>query len=216
MAKDYDKAISLYHGIIEGDLESASLFANLSQAYFKKGDFAQARLYIERALKLSPRNKDFNANRDVIEYSIASDVSTIDDFFLMRWWQAWRILFGSALWALLGFVGLLISLFSLYKVLLAKEDRKSFYIRMGVIALVCSFLFIMTAHSRYLWDKSQSEAVVMNALTLKSGPDDRSDDLRSIVPGEKVKVIDQIGEWNKVSLKNKSLGWIQTKNLSII
>ena len=51
---------------------------------------------------------------------------------------------------------------------------------------------------------------------LKEGPDLRSETKLTLQPGEKVLIIDSIGEWNKVSLSNKQLGWIADSGITKI
>ena len=53
--QQYDKAIESYSKVLNEGYESAELYFNLGNAYYRKGSLGYAILNFERALKLSPR-----------------------------------------------------------------------------------------------------------------------------------------------------------------
>ena len=60
--KDYASAIRLYESIINQGNESAEIYFNLGNAYFKSGDLGYAVLYYIRARRLSPADEDIRHN----------------------------------------------------------------------------------------------------------------------------------------------------------
>jgi len=62
--KDYDKALELYTDLSHRGYESASLFFNIGNCYFKKGELGYAVLFYLRAKRLDPNDDDINANLD--------------------------------------------------------------------------------------------------------------------------------------------------------
>ena len=60
--EDYITAIELYEGILENNGESAAIYYNLGNSYYKAGKIAQAILNYERALLLSPADADIRFN----------------------------------------------------------------------------------------------------------------------------------------------------------
>ena len=59
---NYDSAISLYESIIMQGVINSSLFYNLGDAYYHKNEIGKARLWYERAKKISPRDGDIENN----------------------------------------------------------------------------------------------------------------------------------------------------------
>lgn len=217
IAEDYNGAITLYNQILDNNEASPELYSNMGHAYFLKKDYPQAKLYFEKGLKLSPHDGDLKTNMKNVDSYLTSDVSQLDDFFLLSWWNTWKSLLGSGLWALLSFLALGMSLYGLGHYLLKwnrfSEVRTYYLMGVGVILFL---LFSLTAKSKYNFETNFQHAILMETIQLKSGPDTRSDDLRELLPGEKMGILDKIGEWHKVALRNKSTGWVQIKNLSLI
>ena len=60
--KDYASAIRLYESIINQGNESAEVYFNLGNAYFKSGDLGYAVLYYTKARRLSPADEDIRHN----------------------------------------------------------------------------------------------------------------------------------------------------------
>jgi len=61
-ARQYDSAIVSYAEALATGQESASLYFNLGNAYFKSGDLGHAVLYYLRAQRLEPNDDDIEAN----------------------------------------------------------------------------------------------------------------------------------------------------------
>ena len=60
--EDYAKAIELYEGILKSNGESAAVYYNLGNAYYKAGKIAPAILHYERCLLLDPGDSDARFN----------------------------------------------------------------------------------------------------------------------------------------------------------
>ncbi len=56
--EDYAKAIELYEGILKSNGESAAVYYNLGNTYYKAGKIAPAILNYERCLLLDPGDSD--------------------------------------------------------------------------------------------------------------------------------------------------------------
>ena len=60
--EDYGKAIELYEGLLKTHGESAEIYYNLGNAYYKENKIAPAILNYERALLLDPGDGDIRFN----------------------------------------------------------------------------------------------------------------------------------------------------------
>ena len=60
--EDYKTSIQLYEGLLKNNGESAEVYYNLGNAYYKDGQIAPAILNYERALLLAPGDKDIRFN----------------------------------------------------------------------------------------------------------------------------------------------------------
>ena len=55
---NYQDAISGYKQILDGGFESSELYYNLGNSYYKLNKVAESNFYFEKALILSPNDKD--------------------------------------------------------------------------------------------------------------------------------------------------------------
>ena len=89
--EDYAKAIELYEGILKSNGESAAVYYNLGNAYYKAGKIAPAILNYERCLLLDPGDSDarFNLQMPVRRRSIRLSRLVISSW--SNGLRAWRI-----------------------------------------------------------------------------------------------------------------------------
>ena len=84
----------------------------------------------------------------------------------------------------------------------------------SLLGLSLLSLFI-SFQARHL-DKNRMEAIVVEDTSLHEGSDERSDVVRGVSEGIKVRVVDQIEEWQKVELPDKEVGWIKSDDLGVL
>ena len=89
--EDYAKAIELYEGILKSNGESAAVYYNLGNAYYKAGKIAPAILNYERCLLLDPGDSDARFN---LQMARQKTIDKIEPLVISSWsngLRAWRI-----------------------------------------------------------------------------------------------------------------------------
>jgi tetratricopeptide (TPR) repeat protein len=216
--KKYEAAANTYQKVLDSGAVTASVYYNLGNAHYRLNNLASAILNYERAHRLSPNDKDINANLALVNSKITDKMEVVPELFLKRWWtsfllllsvQSWSVLGVSAL--LLGFAGLIVYLFSLEYQL----KRISFYSGLALIFLgVCFIAFANSADGYMLKHK---EAIVFNGIVnVKSAPDLKQKTLMAIHEGTKVRIVEAKGSWLKVELPNGNIGWVEAVALEVI
>lgn len=76
-AGNYTLAIEAYDSVVNTYGTSASLEFNLANAWYESGNIGMARLYLERAHKLDPGNREIRNNLDYVSMKI-QDANTAD------------------------------------------------------------------------------------------------------------------------------------------
>jgi len=207
----YEQAISIYKSLLSDENESAELFYNIGNAYYKNGETAKSILNYERALLVSPNFDDAKYNLGIAQLKIVDKIDEIDGFFFTRWIDAISNLMTSDGWAWLS-VGLffVFILFVLIYVFGKNEIFRKIAFFTGVFILFFSFSSLSFAYKHKNKVEKREYAIIMDAsTTVKSSPDHSGTDLFVLHEGTKVKIRSALGEWFKVQLADGNVGWVK-------
>ncbi len=212
-------AVDGYEMISSMGLESASLYCNTGDAYFKDGNVPKAIVYYERALKLDPSYDDARYNLELMNAAIQDRIDPVPEFILKVWARDICYIMDSNAWAVLFLVFLALTFAMVLLFVLAPTAggrRTGFFV--GIVMLVLAVMSV----SFSVWQKKDymiaDEAVVMRPVTsVKSSPAaESSTDLFILHEGTKVKIIDSVGRWNNIELADGRQGWLPSEDIEII
>lgn len=210
--KEYVEAIALYRDILADGVESAPLYFNLGNAYFKDGDLGRAILYYLKARRLDPSDNDIAANLEFARQftSIQMEgvkLNPISTFFesVVGPYRLNTLAWLSSL--------LFILFFSLLSLRYGFGFRNS-SLRVGttvvlILLVVSSWMTSFKYRHDYL---TQRAVIVADECPVHSGPYEQSDIELEAAPGLVVELLTESGEYYNVLFDNKRRGWIK-KNL---
>lgn len=208
-----------YAAIEDMGLESAALYCNAGNAFFKDGDIPMAVVYYERALKLDPSYSDARTNLELVNSRLYDRIDPVPEFFLSTWMKSVCYVMDSDSWAaaFIVFLALAIAmglLFMLSRSVAGK--RTGFFTGIAMILLAaCTLGFSV-------WQKKdcmrENMAIVMKpVVSAKSSPAaEASKDLFILHEGTKVTVLDVVGSWSNIELADGRQGWLPSESLEII
>ena len=84
---DYEQALALYGNIEESGLESAELYYNMGNTYYKMKKYPMSILYYEKALKLAPGDEDIRTNLEIANLAVVDKINVLPQSFFVRWWN---------------------------------------------------------------------------------------------------------------------------------
>lgn len=215
----WTEAIDDYRMISDSGLESAALYCNTGDAYFKDGNTPMAILFYERALKLDPSYDDARYNLDLLNGSIQDRIDPVPELILKTWARNLCYITDSDTWAALFLVFSAVFLALILVFLLAATVGAR---RAGFFGGIAALLLALAALSFSSWQKNDymkaDEAIIMRPVTsVKSSPSgESSTDLFILHEGTKVKLIDQVGNWTNIELADGRQGWIAMDDIEII
>lgn len=218
-AGQFQESVDAWKSVENAGVESAELYYNLGNAYFKSSDNARAVLYYERALKLDPSFSDARFNLEFAESMNQDKIEIVPEFILKSWARKICYLMKSDTWALLSL--LLLAAF-LGLVLLFLLGRTSAARRAGFYSSIVVLLLSAGSYGSARWQRNiylkADYAIVMRPVSsVKSSPSSESSkDLFVLHEGTKVNVLDSVGKWYKISLSDGRQGWINEKDIEII
>ena len=215
---DYAQAIELYEQLLtEG--ESAEVYYNLGNSYFKMDNMGKSILNYERALLLDPGNADIRSNLDIARSKTQDNLVSTPSIFFVVWITSLINTMSVKQWAICGitsFILLLLALGIFFFTMSEKIKKISF------ICAICLLFFSVTANIFAYSQKSslinRNDAIVLTpSITVRSTPSESGTSLFILHEGTKVAIKDNsMQEWKEIELSDGKVGWIPNEAIEII
>ena len=217
-ATKYEQAISIYENIVAQGYESAELYFNLGNAYYKSNKLPYAIANYERALKLNATDEDIQFNLQLANTHVVDKINVLPEFFLKSWGQSLVRALTSNQWAALSIASFVIALVLLLLFFLTDRPllrRFAFWI--GLLLVVeAAFTFSFSSKQKNNVLNEPEAIVVTPSVVVKSSPDAAGTELFLIHEGLKIKVTNHNGDWSEIRLSDGNKGWVKTSDLLVI
>ncbi|SNR53805.1 tetratricopeptide repeat protein [Flavobacterium sp. ov086] len=207
----YQQAVDVYESIIKDDKQqSAELYFNLANSYYKLNKVAPSIYNYEKALVLKPHDAETLNNlkfakkltideiKEVPKVGFAKLIQNFTGIFNYNTWA--KISIGIAFVFLLTFIGYYFSQLSLTK--------RIYFIGMFVL-LVALLLSVFAGMSEKSHFDNDRPAIVFSELSeVRSEPQKAGAAIFLLHEGAKVYVMETLGRWTKIELTDGTEGWI--------
>ena len=216
---DFASAVSLYENILANQGESADIYYNLGNSYYKMDNIAKAIVNYEKALMLNPGNGDIRFNLELAQSKTIDKVAPISEVFLMTWVKDLTNTMNEKEWAKMGIITFILVLLMLTLYFFSKKIVLK---KIGFISAVCLILICIIANifasNQKEEAQSHSTAIIMApSVTIKSTPNDNGTDLFILHEGRKVMIKDNsMREWKEIQLEDGNAGWVPASTIEII
>ena len=218
IAKDYKLAADLYEQILAQDLTAPELYYNLGNAYYKQNKYTLAILNYERALKLDDEFEDAKNNLKLVNLSLEDNLKDIPSTNFAAITEMIGKGVGLSGWAVLSlvFLGVGLGLFLLYFFSDRLNLRKLAFSFGFVFIVLCIISLAMGFYTDNVINSTSDAIITDVVVTAKSSPDDSGTDLFRIHEGLKVSVKDKSLDWVEIRLSDGRVGWIKAEALEVI
>ncbi|MFH6945729.1 tetratricopeptide repeat protein [Flavobacterium sp. FlaQc-50] len=212
----YQQAVEEYENVIKEDkLQSAELYFNLANSYYKLNKVAPSIYNYEKALVLKPYDEQTLNNlkfakkltideiKEVPKVGFAKLIQNFTGIFNYNTWA--KIAVGIAFAFLLSFIGYYFSQLTL--------SKRIYFIGMFVllIALILSVTAGMSEKSHF--DNDRPAIVFSEMSEVRSEPQKAGSAIILLHEGAKVYVMETVGSWKKIELTDGSEGWIDATTI---
>jgi len=218
LEEQYPEAIQEYEAVLHNGLESAELYYNLGNSYYKAGRLGKAILNYERALKLRPKDDNIRFNLQLSNLRVKDRIDVPPDFFLLRWNRNMVQTLTVRGWARLFTLLLLMTsgVFAIRQMLNLNRFRR--LCRSGLLALaIATFLTLLPLLQRYGMEHSRAYGIILQSSTKSlAAPQEGSTELFIVHEGTRVQVLDYDGDWSKTKLIDGKQAWVRSRDLEII
>lgn len=208
--EEYQKALEIYQQIVDSGEESADLYFNLGNAYYKTGDVNNAILNYERAKVLAPHDEDIDFNLNIANQFVVTKIEELPQPFFLRWRTSVVNKYPTDTWATISIVSFLLFLILLGLYIFSKlvsVKRISFFV--GILAVIfAGFTFSFAAQQKKKIVERKQAIVFCPRVTVKSSPTQTGTDLFLIYEGLKVEITDSLNTWKEIKLADGNEGWL--------
>jgi len=215
---DFAKAGELYESVLKEKGESATVYYNLGNAYYKANKIAQSILNYERALLLDPGNSDIRFNLEMAKLKTVDKIDPVGEFFLTSWFRSVQNLLSTDAWSTFAIVCFILLIGCLFLFFFSRKiliKRLSFYV--GICLLVLAVFGNIFAYNQDKRLTERNSAIIfVPTTTIKSSPADSGTDLFILHEGTKVKLKSKIGDWNEIETADGNVGWIKSGEIEVI
>lgn len=214
-AEKYEAAAQEYEKIVASGKESADVYFNLGNSYYKLAKVGPSIYNYEKALLLNPHDSDIANNLkfaqkmqiDEVKEFQASGISTLVSNFTSAFhYNVWG-------WLTIFSAFLFLAAFAIYYF-----TQTSSYKRISFGAMIILFISIFITASAGFYQKSiidnEFPAIVyVGTATVKGEPNESATDAFILHEGTKVTILERLEKWYKIALADGNEGWIEAKFL---
>lgn len=215
---DFTTAIQIYEMILRTG-ESADIYYNLGNSYYKIGDIAKAILNYERALILKPANKDIRSNLEIARAKTVDKVTDVPELFFITWLKSITNSMGIQSWAIIAISFFLLFIVSIYIFFFSTKivARKTFFILALFFLVFCVIANISAAFQRKVRLNRMNAIIISPSVTIRSTPNDNGTSLFILHEGRKVFIKDDsMKDWKEIQLEDGNVGWVKKNDLEVI
>ena len=215
---EYQQAIKDYEALLEQGA-SADLYYNLGNAYYRTENITRAVLNYERALLLSPGDKDIRFNLQMARSKTIDKITPEQEMFFVTWYRSLVNLTSVDGWANVALISLALAIVLALLYLFSERiwlRKVGFF---GAIILLVFFLLgnVFAYQQKDLLVHRHGAIVTAPAVTVKSTPAKQGTDLFILHEGTKVTITDgSMKDWKGIRLADGKEGWIETRQIESI
>jgi len=211
----FQPGIDAYRSVLEQDKQSAPLFFNLGNAYFKSGQTAKAILSYERALRLNPGDPEVQQNLELARESVIDRFEEMPRPLFQTFFRNFVKLFSPDAWAVLTVAFGLFIITGGFLYLFTSFKRPGFILAVSAL-LLCGLSWFLAARHHALLQNNRAAIVMTQSSYVKSGPGEKAEDVFILHAGAKAVVKESYEGWSKIQLPDGKIGWIRSGDIEII
>lgn len=216
---DFAVAIEQYEAILAGGQESADLYYNLGNSYYKSENIAKAILNYERALLLNPGDADTRFNLELAKSKTVDKLTPASEIFIVTWINSLTNMMSESAWGKLGIVSFILMLIGLSLYIFGKK------VVIKKIGFIGAVILIIVSICANLFADAQKEKMVVRTgaivisptVTVRSTPNESGTELFVLHEGTKIFVDDDTMKgWKEIRLEDGNKGWVPTESIEVI
>ena len=215
---NYQQAIRDYEEILKNG-ESAEIYFNLGNAYYRTDNITKAVLNYERARLLSPGDDDINFNLQFARSKTIDKITPQSEMFFVTWYKSLVNFTSVDNWAKTGILCIVMALLLVLLYLFGPQlmlRKVGFF---GGLAFFVIFLLsnLFAFQQKQALDNRTGAIIISPSVNIKKTPAKNSADQFVLHEGTRVDIIDKgMTDWRCIRVGDGREGWIETKAIEEI
>ncbi len=207
----YNEAITAYQNVLNAKKQSAELYFNLGNCYYKLNKVAPAIYNYEKALVLSPNDTDVINNLNFAKKLTIDEIKEVPkvgfekllrDFTATFYYDTWA-------WVSVGLAFLFLLFFIGYYFSETTASKRIFFVSMFVLVFLI-LISVLSAIFEKNYHENERPAIVFDEIvSVKNEPKSSATDVFVLHEGTKVFVLESLDNWRKIELTDGTEGWIE-------
>ncbi len=207
----YQEAINAYESIVKSGNESAEVYFNLGNCYYKLNKVAPAVYNFEKALLLSPNDSEIQNNLSFARKMAIDEIpetpkvgfsKLISDFTSNFHYDTWA-------WIAIVFSFLFLIGFIVYYFSASTSLKRVFFSGMILFLLFVGVSVFSGFYEKTRINNDRPAIVFADVITVKSEPNASAQDAFTLHAGTKVTVLEDLGNYKKIQLSDLKEGWVE-------
>ena len=215
----YDDATRIYLELVQSEGESAQIYYNLGNCYYRQDSIARAVLFYERALLLNPADADVRFNLDMARSKTVDRVAIGSEMFFVTTWRSLVLSLSMQHWAQVALASFLLMLIGVAVYLFSPRlrSKKVGFVAAIILLIVCAVANIAAYTQRQHITRRTGAVIMAPSVVVKSTPSTSGTDLFILHEGTRVDIVDDtMRDWLEVRLSDGKQGWLQRAEIEVI
>lgn len=215
---NYQQAIRDYEEILKNG-ESAEIYFNLGNAYYRTDNITKAVLNYERARLLSPGDDDINFNLQFARSKTIDKITPQSEMFFVTWYKSLVNFTSVDNWAKTGILCIVMTLLLVLLYLFGPQLMLRKIGFFGGLAFFVIFLLsnLFAFQQKQALDNRTGAIIMTPSVNIKKTPAKNSADQFVLHEGTRVDIIDKgMTDWRCIRVGDGREGWIETKAIEEI
>ncbi len=215
---NYQQAIRDYEDILKSG-ESAEIYYNLGNAYYRTDNITKAVLNYERAHLLSPGDEDINFNLQFARSKTIDKITPVSEMFFVTWYKSLVNFTSVDTWAKAGIIAIILALVLVLVYLFGPHLvlRKIGFFGAAFFFVVFLLSNLFAYQQKQALDNRTGAIIIAPSVNVKKTPAKGSADEFLLHEGTRVDITDKtMKDWRGIRVGDGREGWIETKQIEEI
>ena len=214
-AEKYQQAVVQWLKIVENEEHSSALYFNLGNAHYKLNNVGESIYYFEKALQLSPNDRDIKNNLAFAQNATVDDIEPLPETIFSTWYSSLSgiLTYNGWAWLAVLFSMSFVAIFLMYYISNSEKKKRVLFATSSILIGLLIISFVM-AIMMFNDAKNNHPAIIFSEkIEIKSEPNLGSEGSFTLHEGTKVQIIARDSEWVRILIDNGKDGWIPYSDL---